>query len=197
MITPSTGTLMGPSSDTTPVTTTSSSSSSSSKPQPSQTCPYSSLPSVNDFPSETISSLSLSDIYNKIDSPAWSNLKTVMNNLKSCENGDDNVCNQTASDILGCYSEFQTSINDFNNAIVTLENTNKSLRSELLQNSQNTNLSVTFFRIYKENAAIAYIQNCLVLLGILYLIIQIIRILGKTNEFKGIKENILPSNKPI
>jgi hypothetical protein len=119
-----------------------------------------------------------------------------MNDLTACAGGDASICTQTATDITNCNSEFQTSVNAFNEQIVALENENKSLRSELLINSQNTNLSATFFRMYKQNAAIAYIQNCLVILGILYLIFQIARLLGKTTEFKAIKENIIPTNKP-
>ena len=167
-------------------------------------CPYDSFPnpsslqsSLQSLSSSSSSSLTLADIYNNSTVAPWSNLKTVMNNLKECDGGDGSICTQTATNITNCYSQFQTSVNAFNEQIVSLENENKSLRSELLINSQNTNLSATFFRMYKQNAAIAYIQNCLVILGILYLILQITRILGKTTEFKAIKENIIPTNKPI
>jgi uncharacterized protein len=106
--------------------------------------------------------------------------------LEKCEkenNKDD--CQTLNTNVQLCSDSMNESIQALNQAIMKLEVQNKEMKAEYLGSIKNTNISGTFFKMTRENTAIAYIQNILTLLGICYLIYKIVIILSKTTEIKS------------
>lgn len=142
------------------------------------------FPSPSDFPAASSMS-SLSSIQTELQSSTWDTYKKFNKNIQKCNgssSSDIETCNKVADTIQVCAQQISNTTNAFNEEIMILENTNKTLRGQIVQSNHNSNLSETFFQIYKENAAIAHIRNILIILGVLYLIIQIYRSFSQTGQ---------------
>lgn len=101
--------------------------------------------------------------------------QTFLNNLIQCGNdGDTTSCTTISDNITSCNDDIQSAVQELNNAILTLETQNKQLRLSFTDSSKNANISSSLFRTYKENAMMTYIQNILLILGALFLFVNIV-----------------------
>jgi uncharacterized protein YgiB involved in biofilm formation len=94
-------------------------------------------------------------------------------NVKDCvtgSNSDSSACQTLSNNASLCTTDMETSMAYLNDQILNLDDTNKQLRAQYAASQKKSNVSGTLFRIYKENAAMAYIQNILLILGIIFLI---------------------------
>jgi hypothetical protein len=162
---------------------------------PLPTCTITSLPTPTDISFNDVNG-TITNIQEK--NPVWKNYKKFLQNMEmycdpSSKTFNDASCNAIAINISDCSNQFNTATNTLNESIISLETSNKNLRAQYLDSTHNTRISNTFFRIYKENAAISYVQNILLILGIFYLLFRIIQIFSKTTEFKMITETINPN----
>lgn len=116
--------------------------------------------------------------------------QTFMNSMKACNTNSANYnatnCNTIATNINTCSDNLVSAINAMNQANMQLESTNKSLRSQFIQNNHSATISNSFFRSFKQNAATTYVRNWLVFLGIIYLLVKIASIFSKTKEINEI-----------
>lgn len=109
---------------------------------------------------------------------------TFLNNLIGCGNGTISDCTEISNNITSCNTNINSAVQELNDEILSLETENKQLRLAYSNTSENANRSSTLFRIYKENATLAYIQNILMILGALYLFVNICSSLYNNTETK-------------
>lgn len=102
-----------------------------------------------------------------------SDFETFLNNLIGCGSGTADDCTSISNNIGLCTENIQSAVQKLNDAILSLETENKQLRLSFTDTSKNANISTSLFRIYKQNASIAYIQNILMILGALFLLVNI------------------------
>jgi outer membrane murein-binding lipoprotein Lpp len=98
---------------------------------------------------------------------------TFLNNLIGCGNGTLSDCTAISNNITSCTTNINSAVQELNDEILSLETENKQLRLAYTNTSENANRSSTLFRIYKEKATLAYIQNILMILGAVYLFVNI------------------------
>jgi hypothetical protein len=126
-----------------------------------------------------------------------------LNNLNNCFDAKDPIDekDQTACDELSsidCTQQLILATQKLNNASLQLQTDNKDLKELFEKSEHNTTISGIMFRMYKENAAVHYIKNIVIVIMILYLIYLITHMMSKTSEIKDIVNTIrLPSTTTI
>ena len=129
--------------------------------------------------------------YTKSEIPGY--LKTAV----TCINGgESSQCQNLNATLVECNSEIQTIIDGLNKQVIEMNLENDALKAGMMSSYNKNNVSGQLFMSYKQHYSVFYVRNCVMLVGIGFVLAGTFQALMNTVEGDEIKaivsKNIAP-----